>query len=94
MTAINNERLVGTFMELAAIPSPSFREEAVFHYCREALLALGYSVELVPYDRGANLHAVLAGDTPDMPPLLLSAHADTVLPCEGVHPSSPTGHPC
>lgn len=86
MTAINQERLVTTFMELAAIPSPSFAEADVFRYCAAALAPLGYTTELLAYDRGQNLHASCGESAPGFVPLLLSAHADTVLPCAGVRP--------
>jgi len=88
---INEKRLLDTFFQLVSISSPSFQEEHVFDYCREKLKALGFCVEMVTYSRGENLFAVLEGNSQIHTTLLLSAHADTVTPCENIIPALEAG---
>lgn len=82
--AINRDRLVRTFIDLAGISSPSFSEDKVFDYVSENLRQLGLSVTLQEYGRGKNLIAILPGTDPAFPAIALSAHADTVGPCEDI----------
>ena len=85
---MNMERLTRTLVELCEIPSPSKKEGAVAAYIRERIRTLGLTVQ----EDDAAEH--LDGETGNLlvkapgsvdPPLLLTAHMDTVL--------MPTGYP-
>ena len=86
----NTQRLVDQFMAMAKIASPSRQEGRLAAYLTPELEALGFVVEfdsageLAGGDTG-NLIATLPGD-PDIEPLVLSCHMDTVTPCIGVTP--------
>ena len=86
----NTQRLVDQFMAMAKIASPSRQEGRLAAYLKPELEALGFVVEfdsageLAGGDTG-NLIATLSGD-PDIEPIVLSCHMDTVTPCIGVTP--------
>lgn len=91
---IDTNRLLKLFTELVETDNPSRREAQMRNVLRRKLEALG--IEPVEDDAGAkiggnagNLYAFLDG-TEDLPPLLLSAHMDSVDPALGkkavVHP--------
>jgi tripeptide aminopeptidase len=86
---IDRTRISEEFQELASIPSLSRREGAVARRLESILKGMGASVEVddagekVGGDTG-NLLARFAGNRPDAPPFLLSAHMDTVAPAERV----------
>jgi tripeptide aminopeptidase len=87
---ISGERLTTLFLELVRIDSHSRQERAIAERLARELRELGAKVWFD--DAGAkvggttgNLLARAAG-TVDVPPLLLSAHMDTVVPGEGVKP--------
>lgn len=77
---INDARLLETFLELVRISSPSGQEAAVAKSITAHLQRLGITSST---DAAGNLLATLAGQGE---PLLLTAHMDTVTPCESVHP--------
>jgi tripeptide aminopeptidase len=83
-------RVLDTFLELAAIDSPSGEEAACGRYVAAALASAGMSVyfddsaERTGSDSG-NLVARLDGTAPGLR-LLLSGHLDTVQPGRGVQP--------
>jgi tripeptide aminopeptidase len=85
---LNAERLAQTFRSLAVIPSVSRREGALAADLRRRLDGLGAdtvfdaSAAATGSDTG-NLIARLKGNC-TAPPLLLSAHMDTVQPGEGI----------
>jgi tripeptide aminopeptidase len=81
---INRERLVRTFIGLASISSPSFAEDRVFDSIYENLRQLGLKLSMQDYKQGKNLVAVLPASDPSLPTIALSAHADTVGPCENI----------
>ncbi len=92
MTAqgISRERLTALFLELVRIDSHSRKEHLIADRLASELRALGAHVWVD--DAGAavggttgNVLARVKG-TVDVPPLLLSAHMDTVIPGEGVRP--------
>lgn len=64
--------------EMVAIPSPSFHEDAVCSHISNWLTAKGVEHERV----GNNIIAEHIVD-PSKPTLMLCAHIDTVVPCEG-----------
>jgi tripeptide aminopeptidase len=86
----NTQRLVDQFIAMAKISSPSRQEGRLAAYLKPELEALGFTVEfdnageLAGGDTG-NLIATLAGD-PNIEPIVLSCHMDTVTPCIGVTP--------
>ena len=69
---------VALLKEMVAIPSPSFREDAVCSHISEWMTAKGILHERI----GNNLVAERIVD-PALPTLMLCAHIDTVEPCEG-----------
>ena len=69
---------VALLKEMVAIPSPSFREDAVCSHISEWMTAKGIQHERI----GNNLVAERIVD-PALPTLILCAHIDTVEPCEG-----------
>ncbi len=88
---IDRERLTGLLLDLLRISSPSRREQEVAARLRTELAALGAEVSVD--DAGekvggttGNVFARVRGTVPGAPPLLLSAHMDTVVPCERVRP--------
>ncbi len=85
MYRINTKRLIKTFVELAKIPSPSWKETAIRAYIIKSLGSLGVTTKAVPCGDSYNLLITLPGD-PKRKPVLFSAHMDTVTPCENVKP--------
>lgn len=88
---VNRERLKALLLDLVRISSPSRREHEVAARLRKELAAVGG--EVVVDDAGekvggttGNVIARVPGTAPSAPPLLLSAHMDTVVPCENVRP--------
>ena len=69
---------VALLKEMVAIPSPSFREDAVCSHISEWMAAKGIQHERI----GNNLVAERIVDLA-LPTLMLCAHIDTVEPCEG-----------
>jgi len=87
---IQPARLQALFLELVRIDSPSRREGAIAARLARELGDLGAEVVFDDAAVGVggesgNLIAHVEG-TADVVPLLLSAHMDTVSPCEGVTP--------
>lgn len=84
---INRERLTKLFTHLVSIDSPSLGEREMCDYIGERLKILG-----IPYQEdetgekiggnAGNLYAYIEGEL-DLPPLLFSAHMDTVEPSRG-----------
>lgn len=93
---INNTGLKQTFLDLVKIPSPTRDERAVADYVVRALVELGAIVredhvgERIGGNSG-NIIAHIEGTRPDSPRILLSAHMDTVTPCEGICPIEEDG---
>ena len=81
---INQGRLVETFTALIRINSPSFGEREIGEFLRRRLENVGCTVEFQEYERSFNLIGFKKGTTPDIPPLLLSGHMDTIEPTEGI----------
>ena len=77
---IDRERLLQSFLALARISSPSGQEAAVAAAIIARLAALGIPCE---GDAHGNLLARVPGEGE---PLLVTAHMDTVVPCENVQP--------
>ncbi|MHB9148841.1 MAG: M20/M25/M40 family metallo-hydrolase [Thermoleophilia bacterium] len=87
---VDTDRLVGLFMQLAAIPSPSRREREVADVVAGRLRALG--LEVVEDDAAAqvggdtgNLRCVVPGRG-EKPAVCLAAHLDTVEPSGSIEP--------
>ncbi len=91
MANVNQQRLKNLLLELVQIDSLSRKEREVAERLRREIESLG---AVCRYDRAGervggntgNLIGRLAGTTPGLPPLLLCAHMDTVVPGEGVKP--------
>ena len=88
---INRDRITQHFLELVRIDSLSRKEREMALRLRTELEDLGAQVviddtgERVGGNTG-NVIAYIQGNMPNAPPLLLSAHMDTVTPGEGVRP--------
>jgi tripeptide aminopeptidase len=76
----DQERLVKTLMELIKIDSPSGEEDAMDAEVSARLESLGLQVS---HDSFNNIIAKLPGEGP---PIMLSAHLDTVEPGRGIKP--------
>jgi tripeptide aminopeptidase len=88
---IRRDRFLADFLELVRIPSPSGHEGKVAQVVKAKLMAMGLTFEEDEAGKGfggeqGNLIVKVTGNLPDAPPLLLNAHLDTVVPCEGVNP--------
>ena len=88
---IQRERMVNTLIDLVQIDSQSKEEILVAQWLVRELQDLGADARVD--DAGTrvggnsgNVVAKIAGTAPDAPPLLLSAHMDTVPPGNGVKP--------
>ena len=87
---VDSEALLEDFLTLVRMDSPSGKEGRVAAWCRERMEELGIRCvtdrtgELLGGETG-NLHGFLPG-TKGGPPLLLSAHMDTVPEAVGVRP--------
>lgn len=84
MVHINQKRLIDTFTELLKVNSPSFCEREIGELLSEKLKAAGCRVEFQEYGASFNLLAFKNGSVSKAPPLLLSAHMDTIEPTEGI----------
>ncbi len=69
------------FKELVPIANPSGKEDQVRQYIADHLNALGFSDQII--DDAGNLLVRIAGDSAK-DTFLLSAHMDSVPPCEGI----------
>ena len=84
---INKQRLLTLFEELVNIDSPSFGEREVCDYLKKKFSDLGLAVyednagEVIGGNCG-NIYVKCEGNL-DLPPILLSAHMDTVEPSRG-----------
>lgn len=89
--AVNQERLVQTFVDLVRQNTPPRQEKAASDIGRAILEELGFECE---YDDAGekvggtvgNLIAFKKGTLPDAPPIFFSAHFDTVEPTPGLEP--------
>ncbi len=88
---INKTRLIDTFLELVKVNSPSFKEGAIGELLRKKLEKAGCSVEFQEYDGSFNILAFKTGTIPNIPPLILSGHMDTIEPTEGITFSAENG---
>jgi tripeptide aminopeptidase len=86
---IDVNRLVETFLTLVRIDSPTYDERRIVEHLANEFAALGLPAtsDRTGRDGAGNLHVWLPGSRSDVPPLMLSAHTDTVEPGRGVAPS-------
>jgi tripeptide aminopeptidase len=89
--AVNQPRLVQTFLDLVRQNTPPRHEKAASEIGRRILSELGF--ECAFDDAGekvggtvGNLIAFKKGTVPDAPPIFFSAHFDTVEPTPGLEP--------
>lgn len=88
MTAINVDRAVQSFLSLVRIDSVTYEEQRIIQHITRAFEALGLTVrnDGTGRDGAGNLLIRIPGTRAHVPPLLLSAHTDTVEPGRGVKP--------
>lgn len=86
---VNQERIVENFINMVKIASPSLKEREVADYIKKELKELG--LEVIEDNAGKNLGGTTGNiigilRAPGKSKLMLSAHMDTVLPCENIKP--------
>ena len=88
MTSINLDRALQSFLTLVRIDSVTYEEQRIIQHITRAFEALGLAVinDGTGRDGAGNLLIRLPGTRTQVPPLLLSAHTDTVEPGRGVKP--------
>jgi len=88
MIDIDADRALTTFLDLVRIDSPTYEERPIIERIARELESLGLSTfnDGTGRDGAGNLHVRLPGTRPDLPPLLLCAHTDTVEPGRAVRP--------
>jgi tripeptide aminopeptidase len=89
--AVNGERLLNSFLELAKINAPSGHENPIADVLIHRLTEMGFTIQFDEAHKqfGGNCGNLIAwwdGTSPDIPPLFLSTHMDTVLPTAGLKP--------
>lgn len=80
---INKKRLLSTFTSLIEINSPSFHEKKIGNFLAQKLSRAGCHVLFQDYGQSFNLIALKKGKKV-VPPLMLSAHMDTIEPTDGI----------
>lgn len=86
---INEQRLVGNFLDMVKISSPSLGEREMGDYLIKVLGDLGLEVseDNAGEQNGGNCGNIVGVlRAPDKKKILFSAHMDTVLPCDKVVP--------
>lgn len=86
---MNKERLIDNFIHMVKIASPSKDERQVADYLKQQLEELGMEVyeDDAGYKVGGNTGNIVGIlKAPGKKKVLLSAHMDTVLPCENINP--------
>ena len=85
---MNKERLLNTFLDLVKIPSPSGNERRVADYILNFANANGVEVyedqSQADFGNAGNVTAILRSEGKKR--VMFSAHMDTVLPCDSIHP--------
>lgn len=89
--AVNGERLLNSFLDLAKINAPSGNEKSIADVLVKVLTEMGFTVQFDEAHKeiGGNCGNLIAwweGTAPGIPPLFLSTHMDTVLPTAGLKP--------
>jgi tripeptide aminopeptidase len=88
MTHVDRDRLVESFLALVRIDSVSYEEAALAEHLTRAFGTMGLAAvnDGTGRNGAGNLFVQVPGDRDDVPPLMLSAHMDTVEPGRGVAP--------
>ena len=88
MIAVDTDRMVQSFLALVQIDSVTYEERAIIERLAAELDALGLPSknDRTGRDGAGNLHVRCPGSRPDLPPIMLCAHTDTVEPGRGVKP--------
>ena len=81
---IDKKRLIDSFFRLVRIKSQSGEEKEIVEHVREILSGIGLEVDVDDSGKkygsnSGNLTAFLKGDNPEMMPIFLGAHLDTVI---------------
>jgi len=88
---VNQDKLVAEFCELVKIRCSTGKEREIVDIVKAKLTALGFEVaednvgEKLNGNAG-NVFGYLKGNIPGAPVLMLSAHLDSVEPCNGIQP--------
>jgi len=88
---VDTDKVVRNFLEWAKMDAPSTKEGFIAEQIEKKLKSLGFTIQ---YDEAhhhfdgevGNMIAYWEGTIPDLPPLFLSTHMDTVLPTKGLKP--------
>ena len=88
MIAIDTDRIVQSFLALVQIDSVTYEERAITERLAMELDELGLpsTNDRTGREGAGNLHARFRGSRPELPPIMLCAHTDTVEPGRGVKP--------
>ena len=91
---ISNQRVINEFFEIIQIDSPTREERTIADVLKKKLIELNCEVaeDKAGFAIGGNcgnLFAMLKGNVPDAPCIMLSAHMDTVEPGRGIKPVLP-----
>jgi len=93
---LNQKRIVDNFIEMVKISSPSKKERKMADYLTKVLTGLG--LEVSEDDAGevqggncGNIVGILKSNSKNKETILLSAHMDTVVPCEVINPKIENG---
>ncbi|MGG1662513.1 M20/M25/M40 family metallo-hydrolase [Brevibacillus sp. NRS-1366] len=89
--AVNGERLLNSFLDLAKINAPSGDEKPIADVLVPRLTEMGFTIQFDEAHKeiGGNCGNLIAwwdGTDSNIPPLFLSTHMDTVLPTAGLTP--------
>lgn len=90
--AIDQQKIINIFTDMAKISSPSFSEKPIFDYIETYLLGKKVQVKRMPYfsekfqKETENMLIRLSATDPSKKGLFFDAHADTVQPCDNVQP--------
>ena len=81
---IDKKRLIDSFFRLVRIKSQSGEEKEIVEHVREILSGIGLEVDVDDSGKkygsnSGNLTAFLKGDNPEMMPIFMGAHLDTVI---------------
>jgi tripeptide aminopeptidase len=88
MIDVDIDRALKTFLDLVQVDSPTYEERLIIERIASELEALGLPTfnDRTGRDGAGNLHVRLPGTRPDLAPLLLCAHTDTVEPGRQIRP--------
>lgn len=89
LDSLNEQKQIDTFIEVAGMHGPSTDEQEFGEYLTKVLEDIGFEVKFDDVQKNwngtcGNMYAYWKGNDPNIPPLLLSAHLDTVFSTAGM----------